>query len=125
MRLFMYLFLAGVLLSACQSQKTENQLAGTWTSTRVLENEVALPLNPGIIQFAFTTDGHYDYQSTLNYKESGNYYVEGMILYATDTTHEASFQRTVKLEHLSADSLVIQMQEEGRNRQIFLKAMAQ
>ena len=125
MRLLSYLFLAGVLLAACQAQKTENQLAGTWTSTRVLENEIALPLNPGVIQFAFTADGHYDYQSTLNYQESGNYYVEGMILYATDTTHEASFQRTVKLEYLSTDSLVIQMQEDGKNRQIFLRPKTQ
>lgn len=108
------------LFSACESHKAEDQIAGTWVATQILEDGTAMPIDPKEVQFQFSSTGKYTFRSTLNYQESGTYYIEGNILYAMDTTHAASFERTVKLEHLSTDSLVVEMQESGKTRKMHL-----
>nr|MBP9874492.1 hypothetical protein [Haliscomenobacter sp.] len=102
-------------LQACgQFQKRE--LVGNWTGTTVLEGGDTLAIDPSVIQFYFSKKGAYTFHSTLNYKESGAYFLDGHLLYTTDTLNKASSQKAVQILMLTSDSLHLRMLEDGKER---------
>ncbi|MBK6948617.1 MAG: hypothetical protein IPH16_11685 [Haliscomenobacter sp.] len=99
----------------------ERELVGHWAGAIVLENGDTLGIDPSIIRFHFSKKGAYTFQSTLNYKESGAYFLDGHLLYTTDTLNKASSQKAVQILLLTPDSLHLRMLEDGKERLLKLK----
>ena len=94
----------------------KRELVGNWTGTTVLEDGDTLAIDPSVLRFYFSRKGAYTFQSTLNYKESGAYFLDGHLLYTTDTLNKASSQKAVQILMLTSDSLHLRMLEDGKER---------
>lgn len=114
-----YSYLSGlalVWLTAC-TQDEPNLLIGSWTAYEVLEEGESLDINASEIQLEFVDDFTYAYQSTLDYKEAGQYNVQSSYLYTTDTLPTAQAARkAVEIIQLTSDSLQLRMNDEGKER---------
>lgn len=101
--------------AACQ-QMNDQLLVGKWQATELLEENTPVDINTNEISFEFREDQNYAYQSTLNYREAGEYAVEGPYLYTTDTLNQASTEKAVEIILLTEDSLYLRMQQNGKER---------
>ncbi|MEK7257754.1 MAG: hypothetical protein AAB316_23555 [Bacteroidota bacterium] len=108
-------FLLTISLSACNEWQ-EKKLTGKWQASQVLEDAMPLPVEVNAIGFEFLPGGHYNYTSTLNYREAGTFSVRGNLLYTLDTINEASSEKAVKIMALTKDSMELKMNEEGKER---------
>lgn len=105
--------LAGVI--ACSGYST-GKLAGTWVGSSLTEEGELVPVDAGDISFQFRSNGYYEFNSTLDYKEAGTFSLQGNLLYTLDTINEASTEKAVKIIDLTSDSLFILMNAGGRQR---------
>ncbi len=107
--LFLFLF------NAC-NEYAESSLTGEWKGAALLEDGMPLEVDPAEIGFEFNKNGLYQFRSTLNYKEAGTFSIRGNLLYTLDTINEASTEKAVKIVLLTADSLFIKMNADGKER---------
>ena len=103
----------------CQPYGTD-EIAGTWRGASVLEEGKVLDIDASQIEIAFTAAGGYEFLSTLNYRESGMFRLEGDLLFTKDTLVEKAIEKAVRITALSVDSLVLKMNEQGRERILHL-----
>jgi hypothetical protein len=101
------------LLVACGNVQ-EQKLVGKWQAATILEDGMPMPISPADVGFEFFGNGFYNYRSTLNYKEAGNFSVEGSLLYTLDTLNKASTEKSVQIMELTKDSLFLKMNNEGK-----------
>lgn len=102
------------LIFSC-SPVDDNLLIGKWKAATLYEEGQPLEVNLTDITLAFSAK-NYHYTSTLNYRESGSYFVDERYLFTIDTLHRASAEKAVEIQLLSADSLHLRMQENGKER---------
>ncbi|MEY3051291.1 MAG: hypothetical protein RLY31_1076 [Bacteroidota bacterium] len=112
-----------VALAGCTGYAA-GSLAGDWQCAKLEENGLELPLDPSGISFRFDRNGLYEFNSTLNYRESGTFSVEGELLYTLDTINKASTEKAVRILSLHQDTLVILMNAEGNERILTLHRRA-
>lgn len=112
-------FLGIALLVACGNVQ-EKKLVGKWQAASVMEDGMPMPISPSDIGFEFFENGYYHYRSTLNYKEAGNFSVQGSLLYTLDTLNKASTEKSVQILELTQDSLFLKMNNEGKIQEVRL-----
>jgi hypothetical protein len=108
-----------LLLTSCDHWQ-EQRLPGKWQVVEATEDGMPLEVDLNAISFEFFKTGHYNFTSTLNYKESGTFSVRNNLLYTLDTINEASSEKAVKILLLESDTLVLKMNEEGKERVVKL-----
>ncbi|MCB0630577.1 MAG: hypothetical protein R2824_35720 [Saprospiraceae bacterium] len=104
-----------IVASACKKYE-EDLLSGTWSGSAILEDQQPLGIEPSDIKLTLEPNGNYHYESTLNYKEAGTYYMDQQYLYTMDTLNQASTEKAVEIIMLTQDSLHIRMNEAGKER---------
>ncbi len=104
-----------LLLVSC-TEYNEERLVGSWQAVTVLEEGEPLDIETEVIRISFDKDGSYAYQSTLNYQESGSYYLDNQYLFTTDTINQASTEKAVEIIMLTEDSLHLKMIDTGKER---------
>jgi hypothetical protein len=115
------LLLALCLLTACAPYATTD-LAGKWRAVELSEEGDSLLVDANDVRFQFLESGRYEYYSTLNYHESGKFKLDGKYLLSTDTTRSDQIEKAVEIVKLANDSLVIKMNEKGKERiAVFVK----
>jgi len=112
------LLILGIL--ACGSSLDKTLLHGTWQAVSLQENGQPGTTDLSETQFIFQPSGQYEYRSNINYKEQGTYYLDGKFLVSKDTLQEA-MPKSVKVEYLSADSLLFNMNSNGVPQLLGLK----
>ncbi|MCI5082071.1 MAG: hypothetical protein MRY78_10270 [Saprospiraceae bacterium] len=116
-RLPIWIFLALLTISISSCESIDKQkLIGEWMGAAVIEEGNKLSVDPKEISFYFKKNESYQYNSTLNYREAGSYYVESNYLFTTDTVNQASTEKAVEIILLSEDSLHLRMEEKGKER---------
>lgn len=108
--------MVGLLLASGCAPVEENLIQGRWQGVSVLEEGEPLGIDPTVISMTFGENNSYAYSSTLNYRESGSFYIDSKYLYTTDTLNQASTEKAVEIVTLTADSLTLKMNEAGRER---------
>jgi hypothetical protein len=102
-------------LMGCSTFRTKD-LVGNWRGTAVIEEGDSLKIDPRIIRFNFNRNEGYYFKSTLNYEESGTYFIDHRSLITTDTLNKASSEKSVEIMVLSHDSLHLKMRDGGKDR---------
>lgn len=92
------------------------ELIGSWKGAAILEDGDSLKIDPSLVTFQFTSKGGYTFTSTLNYRESGTYYLDAHLLHTQDTSRSGAPDKVVELLLLDKDSLHMRMQEHGKER---------
>ncbi len=112
----LFIFLA----FACGSGIDKTQVLGTWQAVSLVENGQPGSTDLSQTKFTFHPTGQYDYQSNVNYKEQGTYYIDGKFLVSKDTLN-AGISKSVRIEFLSADSMLFNMNSNGAPQLLGLK----
>lgn len=112
------LVLSLFLLTRCTPD--EGELCGAWKATAFYENGKTVPVSLDSVRLALTPDHRYRFNSIGFYSESGTWNVATSYLIFTDTTTEPAHERMVKVLYQSADSLKIQMDQNGATQVLFL-----
>jgi len=107
-------------LFGCGSSLDKTLLHGTWQAVSLVENDQPKETDLSQTQFIFQPSGQYEYRSNINYKEQGTYYLDGKFLVSRDTL-QAAIPKSVKVEYLSADSLLFNMNSNGIPQLLGLK----
>jgi hypothetical protein len=98
------------------------QIVGVWRVVEIFENNKLLKdktLDSVILQF--NDEGQYTYQSTLNYKEAGNFEVKRNILVMSN--HLSNEEKKLHIDALSSKKLVLLMEDAGKARKmVFTKS---
>ena len=98
------------------------QIVGVWRVVEIFENNKLLKdktLDSVILQF--NDEGQYAYQSTLNYKETGNFEVKRNILVMSN--HLSNEEKKLHIDALSSKKLVLLMEDAGKARKmVFIKS---
>ena len=105
-----------VLLMACFNKLDEKLLQGEWKGAEWLVEGQTADYDASSALFTFDEKGMYSF----NYAgsgETGKYHVSGNELF---TTPEGGIQMMVKIEKLTTDSLVIQMNRGGTAEKLTL-----
>ena len=110
--------LAGLL--ACNHRR-EALLLGHWQAVEVQEEGTPLEAPLEYVYFDFHSDLRYSYHSTLGYREAGRYHIESDLLFTTDTLTEQQQQKAVRIQYFQADSLVLEMRENDKERLMRLR----
>lgn len=92
----------------------EKEIVGDWQATAVLENGMPMDVETQVISFRFHANDYYEFNGTLNYREAGTYYIDSKYLFTTDTINQATVEKAVEIVKLTADSLFIKMNDNGR-----------
>jgi hypothetical protein len=95
-------------------------ITGSWKATALEEEGEDLDVQLDKIGFTFYQDAKYDYKSTLNYREAGKYSLKAKYLYTIDTLNEASIEKVVEIIKLQTDTMVIKMEQNGKERLLTL-----
>ncbi len=90
-------------------------LKGTWKCVK-LYSDGAENLNPQTIIFSFRPDSTYDYTGG-SYTETGKWWLEGDKLV---TAAENNLEKKVQLNHVTADSVVMTMNDRGTELKLIL-----
>lgn len=107
-----------LFLSRC-TNPVEAILPGKWIAYQVTEEGKPLEINAEEVQLEIRTDGTYSYASTLNYAEKGNWKVKDNLLITSGVEPEGS-NNTVQVIPNAPDSLILKMQEEGKERMVYM-----
>jgi hypothetical protein len=109
-------FLLILLLVSCGPTADTKLLHGQWKGAEwVMVNQPGT-IDASLVSFSFGTDGRYTY--TYNEAvEQGDYFVSNNELY---TTPDGGTKMMVKIEKLTADSLVFQMNRGGTSEVLTL-----
>lgn len=118
-KLLFLFFISTFLIYSC-SPVDDDLLIGEWQATALYEEGDSLAVDVKDISLAFDNNT-YHYTSTLNYRESGSYFINETYLFTIDTVHQASSEKAVEIQLLSADFLHLRMQENGKERLLKLK----
>lgn len=105
-------------LTACQSGYEQEALQGRWEAVAITEEGTPLAVDPSQIELHFLASDLYTYQSTLNYREAGSYYIDGTYLFTRDTLNQASTQKAVEILKLANDTLQLKMMDGDKERQL-------
>ena len=119
--IFKAAFFLMAFLASC-SPVDRGMIVGEWAGIAALEEGASIGVDPSLIRMTFGDKG-YTYSSTLNYREAGAYYIDSKYLYTTDTLNQASTEKAVEIVKLTADSLVLKMNESGRERFLIMEKM--
>ncbi|MEL6720447.1 MAG: hypothetical protein AAFO82_21965 [Bacteroidota bacterium] len=103
----------------CASDK-ENLLLGRWNATQLTENGNSIEMELEEVWFTFDEQGHYQFHSTLNYREAGFYKQNNNLLYTTDTLIEDRNRQAVKILKLDEAHLELGMEDRGKKRVLSL-----
>jgi hypothetical protein len=109
-----------VLFCCFSCEREDRLLLGSWKASSVTEAGDSVRLDPAQINFDFTPDNRYTFQSTLKYKEAGTWTFNQDVLTANDTTRTNTPQRVVAVDKLTLDSLVLRMNGEAAERTVVL-----
>ncbi len=107
-------------IMGCNSLDSE-RLVGKWQAYFISEGGETLNLDYTPVNFEFTNDGYYSFNSTVDYKEAGTYYINGTLLFTLDTVNTASSEKAVQIEALTSDSLILKMMANGKDKLMKLK----
>ena len=113
--LFIYISL---FITACQSISKED-LYGVWQAVDLTEEGIALDVNLAEITLSFE-EQEYEFNSTLNYREAGAYYLQGSLLVTKDTLQVNGVEKGIEISKFHQDSLFLRMNEEGKERRLVL-----
>lgn len=119
---YLIVILGIVFLSSCSSVE-EDLLVGDWQATEIIEEGQTLPVNLEEIKLSFGSNDFYLFNSTLNYEEAGSYFLDSKYLFTTDTVNHASSEKAVEVIKLTSDSLVLKMNDSGKERLLRLSKM--
>lgn len=114
--LFFTTLLVGILALVGCDPYEEEKLVGEWQASYISENGQPLNIDYTPINFMFTTDGFYHFNSTIDYKEAGTYYLNGDLLFTLDTLNSASSEKAVQVMDLTEDSLHLKMMANGKDK---------
>ena len=92
----------------------EQLLVGKWQASAITEDGQVVDIDYSPVNFEFTNSGNYTFNSTIEYKEAGSYYVSGDLLFTTDTLNTASTEKAVQIANLTQDSLKLIMEANGK-----------
>ncbi len=98
------------------SEPKQSFLIGNWQAITLLEDGQPVNAELHVVRFHFDQNHQYQFFGTLNYKEAGTYYLDSKYLYTTDTLNQATTEKAVEIVNLTPDSLVIKMNDSGRER---------
>jgi len=98
-------------------------LIGEWQAIAIEQEGDSLAIDPKVVQFTFSKNEGYTYRSTLNYHESGTYYIINKKLFTMDTLNRASTEKAVEILMLTPDSLHLKMSDGGKGRLMKLAKM--
>lgn len=111
-------FLATALLislSACAEKHDDKLLIGSWTAFEFIENNEPQNVDLKAINFEFYNNQTYNFQGLSN-RESGNFHVQGDLLYSTDTLASERIEKSVRIIKLNSDSLFFEMNLAGKKQ---------
>lgn len=111
--LLLVIFLSTTL--ACSPYR-QRDLVGEWQAVSITQEGDSLAIDPKVVQFTFSKNEGYTFNSTLNYHESGTFYILNKRLFTMDTLNRASTEKAVEILLLTPDSLHIQMSDNGKDR---------
>ncbi len=117
---FTVYFTLTILFAACDSAIDKTQLHGSWQAVSLTENGQPGSTDLSQTKFIFLPSGQYEYRSNSNYKEQGTYFIDGKSLVSKDTLN-AGLPKSVKIEFISADSLLFNMNSNGIPQLLGLK----
>lgn len=95
-----------------------SELVGRWQAFALVEQDTLIQLDSGLIAMEFFPGQTYTYEGALNYREAGSYRVKSLLLHTTDTTRSDNPKKVVRIGRLASDTLVLEMEEEGRPRKL-------
>ena len=104
-----------ILTAACKQGIPKEELYGTWEAVALTEEGKSLSINLQEIKLSFEAQT-YLFESTLQYKEAGNYRLQSNLLLTQDTLKENVLEKGIEISRLSKDSLFLRMNEQGRER---------
>ena len=113
------LFALLLSIGAC-TNRAERELTGKWQAFEILEEEAPLPLDPAQVRFEFLAGKGYTFHGTLNYKEAGVFRIHRGYLYTTDTLNHSK-EKAVRIEQMRADTLLLEMNDQGKTRLLKLR----
>ncbi len=121
-----YGMVAGLIYFFCTACNEEepSKIIGSWEAVKLTEEDKPLEVDLEEISFHFTDDQSYEFTSTLNYREAGSYYLKSDMLYTTDTLNQASTEKIVEIIRMEEDTLLIRMDQNGKERQLKLARQA-
>lgn len=124
---FFLLLLFGLLcmLNACDKGLHKDLLLGKWRAVALYEKGNKLDFDLSSVYFEFYEDDRYFFQSTLKFSEAGHFYTSGRLLYTTDTTATAPFEKAVKVTHIAKDSITFLMNDQGIEKSLQLVKSAE
>ena len=103
------------LLLGCSPYR-QRDLLGEWQAIAISQEGDTLQIDPKVVHFTFNKDEGYTFKSTLNYHESGTYYILDKRLFTMDTLNRASTEKAVEILLLTPDSLHLKMSDAGKGR---------
>ena len=103
-----------ILMASCYANR--QKLVGKWVAYAYYDgnNTHTDTIDVTTIRLGFDEDGNYTFQSPLNYSESGKFRTSGntLIIYSL-VDSKAKNERRMAIKHLTTDSLMIEMNENG------------
>lgn len=105
---------------ACGTGIDKTLVHGTWQAVSLVENGQPSTTDLTQTKFTFHPSGQYDYQSNVNYREQGTYFIDGKFLVSKDTLN-AGISKSVVIEFISTDSMLFNMNSNGAPQLLGLK----
>lgn len=95
-------------------------MEGKWYAAKLLECDEVIPIQNNLINLEFRSNHSYVFNSTLNTHEEGVFMLNKNYLTLQDKIKAGSIGRTLLIEKLDADSLVIHMNNKGLDQYLTL-----
>jgi len=117
MKILKGLLVAAILGSFAACLPDPLHVPGKWQATAFYEDRQRKETPLDSVTLTLNQDGGYEFRSIGYYRESGPYSISGAYLHLTDTTDTPPREYTVKILHVSPDTLKLLMQS-GQKRQV-------
>ncbi len=114
------LWLLPVLVLAAGCTLDSKQLKGRWRAVALYQTGQSVDVPMDSVRLIFSDNDQYAFRSAGFYNESGPFRASGYYLFLTDTTVRPPKEHTVRVLHLSDDTLKIQMKKGGMEQVLFL-----
>jgi hypothetical protein len=111
------LFFISFVFFSCNPDK--GKLIGSWQAVAYYEMGQSIATQLDSVRITFSPSGDYTFKSIGYYEESGQYRLSGKYLFLRDTSAKNPEEHALKLEFLSADSLKIGMEFNGKKQTVF------
>jgi hypothetical protein len=105
-----------VIITSCQQTIDKSMLVGEWKGAQWLIEGQTANYDATSTYFSFQNEGAYTYRYT-DMEEKGTYYINGNELF---TTPDGGVKMMVKIEKLTSDSLVMNMNRGGTSETLTL-----